>query len=718
MGRGLICVVALLTLMSAAAPAHANDRDLCSGEKGTVENRIAACTRLISSGRIKGGDLADIYNYRAYEYRIKLKDYDKAIADYTQALRFNPKSTTAFKGRGDSYYEKKDFDRALADASEAVRLDPKDDEAYTYRGHAYYEKKEFSRAIDEYSLAIKINGKDALNFLNRGNAYNELKDYDRAISDYNAAMAIDPKNPDFVRARGDAYFFKDDYDRAIADYSAALRLDPKLANVWRGRGNVYAEKEDYDRALADFDEAIRLDPKDPENIGRRASVFYSKKDFVRTLTELEQALRLDPANVYAINLRGVTYYARKDYDLALADFNEALRIEPDHSIVLGNRGEVLNAKREFDRALVDLNAAIRINPKHGQAHSHRGIALLGKGDIKGALSDLNEGIKLAPKDPYVFSKRGDFYRAQGDNARALADYAAALRIDPRLNEALEGREIALGASDRTQSKPAAVSALVSTPPAAPGPQEAIAKASRISGKRVALVMGNSAYKNVPPLENPIADARTMRDILTKLGFEVVYGENLDKRAMGRHIGEFGAIVRDADAAIVYFAGHGSTFGDVPYVVPVDSRYEKLTDIPSELIQVESLVGELRRAKGVRLVILDACRDNEREVELRRQEAASRGEAKRGGAVSRGLARLQNPDGLIVVYSTQHMTTASDGAPGSNSPFTGALARHLATPGVDIKDVLFRAGQEVIKTTGGTQRPEISISLYEPFVLAQ
>ena len=231
-------------------------------------------------------------------------------------------------------------------------------------------------------------------------------------------------------------------------------------------------------------------------------------------------------------------------------------------------------------------------------------------------------------------------------------------------------------------------------------------------------MGNSDYRYVPKLDNPITDARTMRDTLTKLGFEVVYGENLDKRAMGRQIGEFGAIVRGADAAVVYFAGHGSTFGDVPYVVPVDSKYEKLSDIPTELIQVESLVGELRRAKGVRLVILDACRDNEREVELRRQDAVARGENKRGGSTSRGLARLQNPDGLIVVYSTQHMTTAADGAPGSNSPFTGALARHLVTPGIDIKDVLFRAGQEVISKTGGTQRPEISISLYEPFVLSE
>ena len=96
------------------------------------------------------------------------------------------------------------------------------------------------------------------------------------------------------------------------------------------------------------------------------------------------------------------------------------------------------------------------------------------------------------------------------------------------------------------------------------------------------------------------------------------------------------------------------------------------------------------------MILDACRDNERELELRRQEAAARGDTKRGGSVSRGLARLQNPDGLIVVYSTQHLTTAADGVPGGNSPFTGTLARHLVTPGVDIKDVLFRTASEVVK----------------------
>ena len=125
---------------------------------------------------------------------------------------------------------------------------------------------------------------------------------------------------------------------------------------------------------------------------------------------------------------------------------------------------------------------------------------------------------------------------------------------------------------RTRVPVAAVAAL---PPAAlervkPAPQVVAA-----TGRRVALVIGNSAYKHATKLDNTINDARTMRDTLTKLGFEVIYGENLDRRSMGRNIGEFGAIVRDADAAIVYFAGHGSTFADVPYVVPVDARYERL-----------------------------------------------------------------------------------------------------------------------------------------------
>jgi uncharacterized caspase-like protein len=97
----------------------------------------------------------------------------------------------------------------------------------------------------------------------------------------------------------------------------------------------------------------------------------------------------------------------------------------------------------------------------------------------------------------------------------------------------------------------------------------------------------------------------MRDALKKLGFDVVYGENLDLKGFGRAIGQFAGRVEDADVAIIYFAGHGSTFDGASYVVPVDAEFASLTEVPHELVPVETLIGDLRRAKGVRIAILDA-----------------------------------------------------------------------------------------------------------------
>src|SRR5580692_8116556 len=148
-------------------------------------------------------------------------------------------------------------------------------------------------------------------------------------------------------------------------------------------------------------------------------------------------------------------------------------------------------------------------------------------------------------------------------------------------------------------------------------------------KRVALVVGNGDYQHADKLANPVTDARGMREALKKLGFEIVYGENLGKQALERTIGRFANASHESDVALVFFAGHGATFSDVPYVVPVDAQFSSLGEVPYELVPVETLIGELRRAKGLRIAILDACRDNSAERELKRKAA-------RGGEVSRGL----------------------------------------------------------------------------------
>jgi hypothetical protein len=234
-------------------------------------------------------------------------------------------------------------------------------------------------------------------------------------------------------------------------------------------------------------------------------------------------------------------------------------------------------------------------------------------------------------------------------------------------------------------------------------------ASALADRRVALVVGNGDYQHADKLANPVTDARHMRDALTKLGFETVYGEDLDLRSLQRNIGRFAKAAEDADVALVFYAGHGSTFGDIPYVVPVDADYASLEDVPYEMLPLETLIGELRRAKGVRVAVIDACRDNSAERALKR-------EATRGGEISRGQAPVRNPAGLIIPYATQYLSTAADGPPGADSPFTAALLRDIATPGIDIKDLLFKVAREVVAATNGKQRPEISVSLYEPYQL--
>jgi formylglycine-generating enzyme required for sulfatase activity len=233
-------------------------------------------------------------------------------------------------------------------------------------------------------------------------------------------------------------------------------------------------------------------------------------------------------------------------------------------------------------------------------------------------------------------------------------------------------------------------------------------------KRVALVVGNGAYRHADRLANPVNDAQGMRDALKRLGFNVVYGEDLDQRGLRRVIGQFANSVADADVAMVYFAGHGATFGDIPYVVPVDAEFASLGEVSYELVPVETLIGELRQAKGVRIAILDACRDNGAERELKRQAA-------RGGEVTRGLAPMKNPSGLIIAYATQYLSTAADGGGGNNSarhsPFTTALLNNIATPGLDVTEMFRKVGRDVAAATEGKQRPEISISMFEQYALA-
>jgi uncharacterized caspase-like protein len=218
-------------------------------------------------------------------------------------------------------------------------------------------------------------------------------------------------------------------------------------------------------------------------------------------------------------------------------------------------------------------------------------------------------------------------------------------------------------------------------------------------KRVALVIGNSAYKNVTPLDNPSKDATLMADTLSAVGFTLVGGTaqlDLDREAMADAVQRFGRELDGADVALFYYAGHGVQVAGQNYLVPVGANPTRQTDVDWQMIEVGKVLNQMQ-ASGTRLnlVILDACRNNPFGSRSLR-------------ATTGGLAQMQAPDGTLIAYATQPGAVAQDGSDG-HSPYTRALAETIKRPGLSIFDAFNAVGVTVKHATGDAQQPWLSSS---------
>jgi uncharacterized caspase-like protein len=222
-------------------------------------------------------------------------------------------------------------------------------------------------------------------------------------------------------------------------------------------------------------------------------------------------------------------------------------------------------------------------------------------------------------------------------------------------------------------------------------------------RRVALVMGNSAYQNVTRLANPTNDSEAMSAILKEAGFDVVdLKRDLNISQMRRALRDFSDSVREADVAIVYFAGHGIEINGSNYLIPVDAVLERDLDAFDEAIPLDRILTVVEPAKQLRLVILDACRDNPFSKTMKRTVGTR--------AVGRGLAKVEpeNPNTLIA-FAAKAGSTALDGD-SRNSPFTAALVKYLPKPGLDLRKAFGYARDDVLKATNNKQEPFIYGSL--------
>jgi hypothetical protein len=223
-----------------------------------------------------------------------------------------------------------------------------------------------------------------------------------------------------------------------------------------------------------------------------------------------------------------------------------------------------------------------------------------------------------------------------------------------------------------------------------------------TGKRVALIIGNSAYQNVAALTNPAHDATAVTEMFKQASFDVDSRRDLKSQEMRRALRDFGDKARGADIAVIYFAGHGLEVDGINYAVPVDATLERDVDVDDEAIALNRFLLAAEPATQLRLVILDACRDNPFAKKMK-LTLASR-------SIGRGLAGVEaNRPNTFIAFAAKEGSTAADGD-GQNSPFSTALLKHLTRPGLDIRKAFGYVRDDVMSATGNQQEPYTTNSL--------
>ncbi len=234
------------------------------------------------------------------------------------------------------------------------------------------------------------------------------------------------------------------------------------------------------------------------------------------------------------------------------------------------------------------------------------------------------------------------------------------------------------------------------------------QASAFADKRVALIIGNGAYAHAPHLSNPTHDAEDVAAALKRSGFDTIVGLDLDQGKMQDAAIRFARAARTADVAVFYYSGHALQFSGVNYLMPIDAQLADEADL-HRLMRVDDISADLQQARNLRVLILDSCRDNPLAENLKRAIGSTR-----GASVTRGLAKMESPEGTIVAYSTQAGRTAEDGS-GRNSPYTAAFLRHVEER-EEIGTIFRRVSADVYESTRRAQLPELSLSLIGDYYL--
>ena len=490
---------------------------------------------------------------------------------------------------------------------------------------------------------------------------------------------------------------------------------------------------DYDAALAILERAVKLHPNEPMAYAARALMFSDKGDVRSANAELAKAQSRMHNNLtrsQVTMVRGVILEREGRRDEALVQFDEAIRLNPGYAPTYAERSNLWRLRGDLDNALLDINVAVRISEDDLDMLAKRGDIHRYRGDFTAALADFNRALANNPTQIRALTGRGLVYERLGDRARARHDFEGAIASPsgntPRVLEHRNTARARLAALNSGQAAPviSAAPALVARPTSVPTPVLAapILTAPAVTqtpqaqpakqGRRVALVIGNSAYRAVPELINPKNDANAIAAALRNVGFDVVMqAANTTRETLIGALQAFANEAASADWAMVYYAGHGIEVSGQNYLIPVEARLAADRDVRAEAVALDHVMAALHGARKLKLVVLDACRDNPFTPQMQRTTtvadagplAPTVGSTAATRSVGRGLGEVRVQGATLVVFAAKHGQTALDGE-GGNSPFAIAFVQRIATPGVEINKVFRLVRDDVMEATAGRQEP--------------
>jgi len=495
---------------------------------------------------------------------------------------------------------------------------------------------------------------------------------------------------------------KGDFDRGIEVLSEAAAILPRDPAVYNQRANLLSDKGDYAAAIADINRSIGLINNDPYRASaynNRALILKKMGEYEKSATDFGVAIKLAPKNAKYYANRGDAWRRTGNLERALQDQDRAIELYaggPGIALGLTLRGETLRYMGEYDRALSDFNQAVRIEHDFAPAFTGRGLTFERTGDLERAKTEFRTALSMSED-----SGRGDLSKSARETAEARLAALSSGVPQPAI----------LPAPIRAASATSVPTPAVAIPVVAPAAVKATAAKQ---GRRAALIIGNSAYKSVTALVNPRRDAEKIAGTLRAVGFDsVTVAIDVTREKMVEALRTFAAAADKSDWAMVYYAGHGIEVGGVNYLIPVDAKLTSGRDALFEAMPLDQVMAAIDGAKKLKLVMLDACRDNPFAnsatpvtAPIAAAPALASNEDTRAAktrSVGRGLGEVKVQGASLVVYAAKHGETALDGE-GDYSPFAVAVVQRIATPGVEINKLFRLVRDDVMEATAGRQEP--------------